>query len=520
MPTVAAKKHRVLVVEDDPMCLNLFEVTLTKQGHQVVLAGNSAEAKRLLTSVGSGNLECVLTDYRMPEENGLELLRWIREHDPDLATIMVTAEGEKDVVAASLRGGAVDFLDKPIALERLHFAVARAIELTLRQRHSKRSGTAVRGLRQTQDRLLEGADANAWVRRELCFHPKQETGGDFFNQFRLGPNQFLYLLTDVSGHDLQATYLSAYFQGVVRGLLQRAVPLAEILDTFNRILHEDRCQTGAGGGTPSGLSASVAVCAIRLDLDASSATVWTHGTSAPMYWLPDGRALAVGPTGGFPLGWFPELTTQSAVQQFVRGSSFCVWTDGLAELAAKLRVSDLSLACALLRARRLGLRPDFVELAADDILVADLHVETDISGTPFYRPLVLETYEGDRAHEVDEQQAHWRRSLELALPELSAATLHDVLLASREALLNALLHGCRQQAGQRVSFAISAWLETGSVRVRVDDPGPGHDFDVGSVERQGQESLVTAHRGLILMKNLALRLETERGGASVTMDFA
>lgn len=513
-------RHRVLVVDDDAMCRCLLEISLTKQGYRVLLAENSEDARRQLTTRRPGSVGCVVTDYRMPGGNGLELLEWIRKHDPSLATIMVTAEGERDIVAGSLRVGAVDFLDKPLCLEKLRVAVDRATALTERQRRVEQSEAAVHGLRQAQERLLEEVDINFGVRRELCFHPKQETGGDFFNQFRVGPNQFLHLLTDVSGHDLQATYLSAYFQGVVRGLLQRAVPLDEILESFNRILHEDLCQTEGGAGRPSGISASVAVCAILVDLDASLATVWIHGTAAPIHWLPNGEARAVGEAGGFPLGWFPDLEPRCAVQRIESGSTFCVWTDGLGDLASHLKVSELSLAWALQRARRDRHKPGYVGLAMDDILVADLHLGEAGSEDNAFRPLLLEAYAGDQAASVDVAQAHWRRSLELALPELSDTTLHDVLLSAREALLNALLHGCRAEPGRSATFAISACRASRALRVCVEDPGPGHSFDIEGSQERGIEGLVTAHRGLILMKCLAGKLTTRRNGASVTMDFA
>ena len=511
---------RVLVVDDDPTCLSLLEFTLSKYGYQVVLAEHSDAARRQLTAAGAGHFGCVVTDHRMPEGNGLELLQWIREHDPNLATIMMTAEGERQVVADSLRAGASDFLDKPLCLETLRAAVTRAIELTERQRRAGQSEAAVQGLRQAQERLPEEADINFGVRRELCFYPKQETGGDFFNQFRVGPNQFLHLLTDVSGHDLQATYLSAYFQGVVRGLLQRAVPLPEILETFNRILHEDLCQTEGGAGRPSGISASVAVCAILVDLDSSLATVWIHGMAAPTHWLPNGEANTVGEAGGFPLGWFPELESRCAVQRIESGSAFCIWTDGLGDLASHLKVSELSLAWALQRARREGLKPGYVSHAVDDILVADLHLCDAGSEADAYRPLLVEAYAGNQAAAVDVAQAYWRRSLELALPDLSGATLHDVLLASREALLNALTHGCRAEPQQSATFAISACRQKRVLRVCVNDPGPGHSFDIEGFEQRGIDGLVTAHRGLILMKCLAGSLTTRKNGASVTMEFA
>jgi len=140
------------------------------------------------------------------------------------------------------------------------------------------------------------------------FSPKHEAGGDFFSPYRPAPNQLFYLLTDVSGHDARAAYISAYFQGVVRGMLECAAPVDGIFAAFNRFLLEEWNQAEMFGARPDGINASVAACAIRIDSAAQTATVWTHGTPAPVYWLPDGDAEVVSQTGGFPLGWFSNVS--------------------------------------------------------------------------------------------------------------------------------------------------------------------------------------------------------------------
>jgi len=65
----------------------------------------------------------VLADYRMPGEDGIDLLNWLQVEDPSLATVIITGAAEKSVVEASLRGGASDYLEKPVETARLRESV-------------------------------------------------------------------------------------------------------------------------------------------------------------------------------------------------------------------------------------------------------------------------------------------------------------------------------------------------------------------------------------------------------------
>ena len=511
---------RVLVVEDDQTTRSFLLLALARRGYVVAGAEDVASAQETLSPSRIRTFECVLADYRLPDKSGLDLLAWIQKQDPSLATIVITAEGEKELVSEALRGGAAGFLDKPVTLEDLHATIAQAVERTRRQRRLTQSEHEVQELGRAQEWMLGAEAARSAARMEVCFHPKHAAGGDFFSQFRPGPGQFLCLLTDVSGHDLQAAFVSAYFHGIVRGMLERAAPMEEVFATFNRLLIEEWSQVGVVAGNADGILASVAACAMSIDATAQTATVLAHGTPAPVYWLPNGAAKVVGETGGFPLGWFSEVSARGVAHSIAGGGSFCLWTDGLEEVAQRIGVSELNLAGALQSARNRRARLAEIDSAADDILVVDLHVSSPGSVTESFRPVILEEYRAEQTREIDELQALWRRSLALALPELPEASLHDVLLASREMLLNALRHGCRGIAGQKASFQVSHCLSAHTVRVRVDDPGPGHHFDLAEHKRLAAQELISEHRGLILVDHLATRMIVERDGASVTMDFA
>jgi len=511
--------RRVLVVEDDPASLSYLQFALAKHGYAVVSAEDAASAREQLAPACIRTFDCVVTDYRMPDQSGLDLLAWIKGRDPALATIIVTAEGERGLIAESLRGGAVDFLDKPIDTEKLFAAVTRAVQQTWRQRHLADSESSVRELGRAQERMLGGEAARSPLRADVCFHPKHEAGGDFFSRFRPAPDKHFYMLTDVSGHDLQAAYISAYFQGVVRGMLEHEASMEEIFVSFNRLLLEEWNQVGEFGPQSSGIEASIAASAVLIDTTAQTATVLAHGMPAPVFWLPDGDAQLVGDSGGFPLGWFSNFSACGVVHPIPGGGSFCLWTDGLEDAAGKKGVSELSLAWALQRAKICGTKFAEIDFAADDILLADIYFSSSLSAPESFRPLILDQYHGGQSGEIDELQSIWRRSLQLVVPELPEARLHDVLLSSREVLLNALLHGCGSRADQKASFQAAYCPSLQTIRVRVCDPGPGHQFNLTVHEERAARELAEDHRGLILVRHLADNMSFRRNGASVTMDF-
>lgn len=508
----------ILVVEDDPIGRDLLQIALANRGYSVLAAANAAEAQECLSPAKINGFECVVTDYRMPAMNGLELLGWIRERDPGLATILVTAQCEKELVADSLRGGAIDFIDKPVDIKTLQQAVARAVEQTRRYRHMAESESAVREIGRTQQRILDAHRIHGRGIVEVHFYPKHEAGGDYFTHFQFGGDRLFCLLTDVSGHDPQAAYVSAYFQGYVRGLLQRNATVPEIFYGFNRLLLREWNQDGDSANGETNVETSVAACAVQVDFSNRTARVFAQGTPAPVYLSQDGAVGVVGESGGTPLGWFPTLPLQQVIHPIADGNSLYLWTDGFEDLADRLGVSRLSLACALQQAKERSQPPACIQAANDDVLMAVVHLAAPEPAEDL-RPLISESYHGGQSTEIDEMQSYWRRSLAIAIPELTDSQMHDILLASREIMLNALIHGCARRADRKADFQIAYLPKSRTLRVRVDDPGPGHRFDIARQERLAALELVEAQQGLLLVERLASHLAFERGGAGVKMDF-
>jgi DNA-binding NtrC family response regulator len=113
----------IAVVDDDPVLRRMLRAWLTSDGHRVVEFSDGHSALR--DRVGGAAL--VLLDLNLGDMAGLDLLAHLKDKDPELAVIVVSARREVDTVVAAMRLGAVDYLAKPLDAERARAAVAQAL---------------------------------------------------------------------------------------------------------------------------------------------------------------------------------------------------------------------------------------------------------------------------------------------------------------------------------------------------------------------------------------------------------
>ena len=114
---------KVLVVDDEPGMRRILDVNLRRDGHVIVEAGGVAEATGLLAAQ---DFDVVLTDQKMPDGSGLDVMRAVHEDDPTTSVIFLTAVGTVELAVESMRQGAFDFLTKPFAPDVVRATVRRA----------------------------------------------------------------------------------------------------------------------------------------------------------------------------------------------------------------------------------------------------------------------------------------------------------------------------------------------------------------------------------------------------------
>jgi DNA-binding NtrC family response regulator len=113
----------IAVIDDDPVLRRMLRAWLTSDGHTVIEFSDGHSALR--DRVGCASL--VLLDLNLGDMAGLDLLAHLKDKDPELAVIVISARREVDTVVAAMRLGAVDYLAKPLDAERARTAVAQAL---------------------------------------------------------------------------------------------------------------------------------------------------------------------------------------------------------------------------------------------------------------------------------------------------------------------------------------------------------------------------------------------------------
>jgi two-component system, NtrC family, response regulator PilR len=117
---------RVLVVDDEPDIRELIDLTLSRMGLDACCVGSVGEAKQALAE---DVFQLCLTDMRLPDGEGLEIVRSIAENYPQTPVAVITAFGSTENAVAALKAGAFDYLSKPVGLEQLRALVKSALRL-------------------------------------------------------------------------------------------------------------------------------------------------------------------------------------------------------------------------------------------------------------------------------------------------------------------------------------------------------------------------------------------------------
>jgi len=148
---------KILIVDDEPTIVRLLDMSLKSDGYTTFTASSGEEA---LAVFEKQSPDIVVTDIKMPGMDGLELLKKIKDLDPDKEVIIVTGHGDIDSTITALQYGASDFINKPVRDEALAIALERA-ESKIRIREQLAA--------YTQNLEEKVAEATAEIRRRSSF---------------------------------------------------------------------------------------------------------------------------------------------------------------------------------------------------------------------------------------------------------------------------------------------------------------------------------------------------------------
>ena len=329
---------KILVAEDDRISAAVLEKCLRNWGHEVVGVRDGAGA---LAAYGKHGTPLVISDWMMPEMDGLELIRRIRAlpGGETAYIILLTAKSRKADLVEGLEAGADDFLSKPFDRDELRVRVEVGRRIVTLQRD-----LALQNSRVEREMRIAAAVQRTLLPRRLPEQPgyrfawrlesSDKLSGDILNIQQLTSDKVAAYVLDVSGHGVVAALLSVtvsrflspaagsnsvlYQAGEDAGADQTVAGPAEVCDRLNELfpLHP---QTGQFFTTIFGV----------LDTRSHEFEFVSAGHPGLLHWH-DGAA-TLRETPSFPVGVHPEPHYRSQSVTLAEGDRLLLYSDGLVE---------------------------------------------------------------------------------------------------------------------------------------------------------------------------------------------
>jgi DNA-binding NtrC family response regulator len=175
-----AAAKSVLVVDDEPGMRMALRTNFQRDGWLVDIAGGSNEA---ICKLASQHFPLVVTDVRMPDGDGLQLMRSLRASSPSTAVIVLTAFGNVPEAVQAMRGGACDYLTKPISFEELQTVVERVMRQAGTHPRTVVPSGAIVGSAPKLLRALERAGHAARTDADVLIEAESGTGKELFARY-------------------------------------------------------------------------------------------------------------------------------------------------------------------------------------------------------------------------------------------------------------------------------------------------------------------------------------------------
>lgn len=335
---------RILFVDDEENVLHAYKRSL-RHHFEVFTADSGNEAIKLVKS--EGPFAVVISDYRMPEMDGIELLNIVKQLSPDSIRIILTGFADLQIAIDAINEGNIyRFLTKPILNDKLVLALNDSAELyrlvtsekELNKKLSEAYDTIKHDLESAAELqryfLPEPASTIGDCRFDWLFLPSVYVSGDAFNYFPIDSKRTAFYIVDVAGHGLPAAFLSVslsrflgpdtfYRNALLNGddessdLYKPATAVTEMNKTFLSRGRNSEYFTMIYG---------------IVDSETNKITFCQAGHPHPFLMKKDGEIITLG-RNGFPVGILAEANYEDQEIDFFPGDRFILYTDGITECA-------------------------------------------------------------------------------------------------------------------------------------------------------------------------------------------
>ena len=336
-------KARLLVIDDDAMVRESMVAYLEDSGYHVVAVNSGIAGLKVLEQQ---DIDLILCDLRMPNLDGLEVLRQVKQKNQQTPFIVVSGAGVMDDVVQALRLGASDYLVKPIIeMVVLEHSVQRNLDLVVlanqNQNYRDHLESVNRELRSSLDELRSDQQAGRKVQMRMLPDPiRDETlqfshiikpslmlSGDFLDYFPLDDKHYGFYIADVSGHGASSAFVTVLLKNLTyrlkrnlkRGSSDDLFHPVKVLERINQELLDTEC----------GKHLTIVYCVLNLDTLQLNYSIGAH---FPMPILFSGETAQYLEGKGMPVGLFRDAQYASYQLQLPKNFILTMFSDGILEL--------------------------------------------------------------------------------------------------------------------------------------------------------------------------------------------
>lgn len=318
------KKFRaplILIVDDSSLNRKLLNVLLQSSGYKTIQAENGRQARDL---AAKNKPDLILLDVMMPVEDGFDTCTALKKDSAtkDIPVIFISALNDTESIVKGLELGGVDYMGKPFARTEVLARIRVHLELKFaKERLIEAQVQRFAEIKEAQESFLVDSRNHPEARFDYIFRPVLEAGGDFLDVIRVSENAYVYIVADISGHNLGTAYITSALKVLFDQNINPYTPVDEGIRMINAVLNKILQPT-------QHLTAAFLV----IDRSQNQAVLYNAGHLPVLYFNRNKNQTLVMEAQGDILGPFEQVEFIPAKRTIEPGDRFFLFTDGLVEV--------------------------------------------------------------------------------------------------------------------------------------------------------------------------------------------
>ncbi|WP_291322522.1 SpoIIE family protein phosphatase [Desulfonatronospira sp.] len=310
----------ILIVDDSPLNRRMLRVLLNKFGYRTQEAEDGVEAR---AKAGQYQPDLILLDVMMPQEDGFDTCIKLKKEaiTQDIPIIFISALNDTENIVKGLEVGGVDYISKPFAQTEVLARIRVHLELKFaKERLIEAQVQRFADLKQAQESFLVESEKLPEANFSYIYQPILEAGGDFLDVVQTGEKSHVYVVADVSGHDLGTAYMTSALKVLIDQNINPYTPMQESLKMINAVLNRILQPT-------QHLTANF----LKVDRERRKLRLYNAGHPPPVMIPRDNSAALILDAEGDILGPFEQVEFSPLERDIQSGDRVYLFTDGLVE---------------------------------------------------------------------------------------------------------------------------------------------------------------------------------------------